>query len=215
MSRTDPGIQTRIIQTLPAPLQPVVQSLLDSGIGLLLLGMLILAAGMSLLSGFSPHGKLSTGRFGGATEKRAAAATARKQRKERQPHKVSLRAGNVEIPNAQQSIAVAGAPDSGKTFSIIDPAIRSAIAQGFPILVYDFKGSQLEAHAAWAAAQGYAVHVFAPGQPYTGTCNPLDFLSDETDSLTAAQLAQVLQKTPSKKELIGTTTSSPVLAPTW
>jgi type IV secretion system protein VirD4 len=102
--------------------------------------------------------------------------------------------GNVEIPQAQQSIAIAGAPDSGKTFSIIDPAIRSAIAQGFPILVYDFKGSQLEAHAAWAAAQGYAVHVFAPGQPYTGTCNPLDFLDDETDALTAAQLAQVLQK---------------------
>jgi len=33
---------------------------------------------------------------------------------------------------------VAGAPDSGKTYSIIDPAIRSAIAQGFPIVVYDF-----------------------------------------------------------------------------
>ena len=179
---------------MPAPLQPVVQSLLDSGMGLLLLGILILAAGMSWFSGASQKGKISTGRFGGAAEKRAAAATARKQRQERQPHKVALKAGNVDMPHAQQSIAVAGAPDSGKTFSIIDPAIRSAIAQGFPLLVYDFKGSQLEAHAAWAAAQGYAVHVFAPGQPYTGTCNPLDFLADETDALTASQLAQVLQK---------------------
>jgi type IV secretion system protein VirD4 len=186
--------QHGIVQALPTPLQPVIQSFLDSGLGMLLLGTLILAAGMGLFSRSGQKGKISTGRFGGTAEKRAAAATAKKQRQDRQPHKVALKAGNVEIPNAQQSIAVAGAPDSGKTFSIIDPAIRSAIAQGFPILVYDFKGSQLEAHAAWAAAQGYAVHVFAPGQPYTGTCNPLDFLADETDSLTAAQLAQVLQK---------------------
>jgi type IV secretion system protein VirD4 len=117
---------------------------------------------------------------------------ARQQRQ--QPHKVTLKAGNVHISHAQQSVTVTGAPDSGKTFSIIDPAIRSAITQGFPILVYDFKGSQIEAHAAWAAAQGYEVAVFAPGQPYTGVCNPLDFLVDETDSLMAAQLAQVLQK---------------------
>lgn len=36
--------------------------------------------------------------------------------------------------------------------------------------------------------------VFAPGQPYTGICNPLDFLEDETDALMASQLAAVLQK---------------------
>ncbi len=64
----------------------------------------------------------------------------------------------------------------------------------FPIVVYDFKGSQLAAHAAWAASQGYQVDVFAPGQPYTGICNPLDFLEDETDALMASQLAAVLQK---------------------
>ena len=56
------------------------------------------------------------------------------------------------------------------------------------------KGSQLEAHAAWASSQGYRVDVFAPGQPYTGVFNPLDFLEDETDALMASQLAYVLQK---------------------
>ncbi|MEO0377625.1 MAG: TraM recognition domain-containing protein, partial [Cyanobacteria bacterium P01_A01_bin.17] len=36
--------------------------------------------------------------------------------------------------------------------------------------------------------------IFAPGQPYTAICNPLDFLADATDSLMAAQLANVIQR---------------------
>lgn len=159
----------------------------------MLLGMVVLAVAMNLLDS-SRKNKITTGRFAGRAERRAAIATAKQQRKQRQSAKVTLKAGNLEIPHAQQSIIVAGAPDSGKTFSIIDPAIRSAIAQGFPIVVYDFKGSQLEAHAAWAAKQGYQVDVFAPGQPYTGVCNPLDFLKDEGDALMASQLAYVIQR---------------------
>jgi type IV secretion system protein VirD4 len=72
--------------------------------------------------------------------------------------------------------------------------IRDAIGQGFPIAVYDFKGAQLEAHAVYAAAQGYEVHVFAPGFPYTGVCNPLDFVRDASDALMAGQLAEVIYK---------------------
>ncbi|MGF1500169.1 MAG: type IV secretory system conjugative DNA transfer family protein, partial [Elainellaceae cyanobacterium] len=163
------------------------------GLGTMLLGLVLLAIAMSLF-GNGKKGKITSGRFAGSAEKRKAAAIGRQQRKQRKPNKVALKAGNLDIPNDQQSLAVAGAPDSGKTFSIIDPAICSAIEQGFPVVVYDFKGSQLEAHAAWAAAQGYEVSVLAPGQPYTGVCNPLDFLSDATDALMASQLAQVLQK---------------------
>ncbi|NET40227.1 MAG: type IV secretory system conjugative DNA transfer family protein, partial [Cyanothece sp. SIO1E1] len=184
--------QSQMMQSLPKPVQDVAESVVDSGMGMVLLGVVFFAVGMNLFA--AKKSKLSTGRFAGKAEKWAAATTARQQRQQQQPHKVALKAGNVDIPHAQQSIAVAGAPDSGKTFSIIDPAIRSAVAQGFPILVYDFKGAQLAAHAAWAAAQGYEVAVLAPGQAYTGTCNPLDFLADETDALMAAQLAQVLQK---------------------
>jgi type IV secretory pathway TraG/TraD family ATPase VirD4 len=192
MSSNGQVSETGMVQNVIEPIQTVVRSMMDSGMGAVLLGMLLLMVGATL---FSPKkGKMTTGRFGGRAEQWKAAAIARQQRKQRQSHKVALKAGNVHIPHAQQSVTVTGAPDSGKTFSIIDPAIRSAIAQGFPILVYDFKGSQLEAHAAWAAAQGYEVSVLAPGQPYTGVCNPLDFLVDETDSLMAAQLAQVLQK---------------------
>jgi type IV secretion system protein VirD4 len=174
-------------------LRDTAQPFIDSGMGTLLLGLVVLWVGMSLF-GNSTKSKLATGRFAGKAERRRAKALGRKQQKQKHPAKVPLKAGDLDIPQAQQSIVVAGAPDSGKTYSIIDPAIRSAIAQGFPIVVYDFKGSQLAAHAAWAASQGYQVDVFAPGQPYTGICNPLDFLEDETDALMASQLAAVLQK---------------------
>ena len=183
-----------ILQQLDATfLKEMAQSLWESGMGTLLSGMAVLSVGMAFLGGKSKQ-TLATGRFAGNPERRQARRIARQQRRQRYPAKVALQAGTLDLPQAQQSVVVAGAPDSGKTYSIIDPAIRSAIAQGLPILVYDFKGSQLAAHAAWAASQGYQVEVFAPGQPYTGVFNPLDFLADETDTLMASQLAYVLQK---------------------
>jgi type IV secretion system protein VirD4 len=182
----------KFIQRLPEPVQPVISDLADSGMGTILLGMMLLLAAMRLTQ--SKTGKISTGRFGQGAEKRSAKGTAKKQRKNRIHSRITLRAGMTEIPEAQQGIAVCGAPNSGKTFSIIDPAIRDAIGQGFPIVIYDFKGAQIEAHAAYAASQGYAVHVFAPGFPHTGVCNPLDFVADETDALMAGQLAEVIYK---------------------
>ncbi|MEL6777773.1 MAG: type IV secretion system DNA-binding domain-containing protein [Cyanobacteria bacterium J06597_16] len=182
-----------LLQTYSNTLQEIVTAFADAGMGQLLLGGGILLGGSWLL-GSGRKGKISTGRFAGQAERWQAKRTGQQQRKQRRTAKVSLKAGNVDIPQAQQSLVIAGAPDSGKTYSIIDPAIRSAIAQGFPLVIYDFKGSQLETHAAWAAAQGYQVDIFAPGQPYTSVCNLLDFLTDATDSLMASQLAHVLQK---------------------
>jgi type IV secretion system protein VirD4 len=182
----------KFIQRLPQPVQPVISDLADSGMGTILMGMLLLLAAMKLTQ--SKTGKISTGRFGQGAEKRSAQRTAKQQRKQRKAHRVSFKSGKLNIPEAQQGIAVCGAPNSGKTYSIIDPVIRDAIGQGFPIAVYDFKGAQLEAHAVYAAAQGYEVHVFAPGFPYTGVCNPLDFVRDASDALMAGQLAEVIYK---------------------
>ncbi|MFM2433211.1 MAG: hypothetical protein RLZZ511_4425 [Cyanobacteriota bacterium] len=182
----------KLIQHLPQPVQPVVSDLVDSGMGTILLGMLLLLAAMKLTQ--SKTGKISTGRFGKGAEKGAAKRTLKQQRKQRKANRVAFKAGTLNIPEAQQGIAVCGAPNSGKTYSIIDPVIRDAIGQGVPIVIYDFKGAQLEAHAAYAAAQGYDVHIFAPGFPYTGVCNPLDFVRDDSDALMAGQLAEVIYK---------------------
>ena len=99
------------------------------------------------------------------------------------------------VPDAQRGIAVLGAAGSGKTFSVIDPLIRSALDQGFPTLIYDFKyPAQTKRAVAYAMKRGYTVRVFAPGFPESETCNPLDLIKDEEDAIAAGQLAQVVNR---------------------
>jgi type IV secretory pathway TraG/TraD family ATPase VirD4 len=99
------------------------------------------------------------------------------------------------VPDAQRGISVCGGAGSGKTFSVIDPLIRSALDQGFPTIIYDFKyAAQTKRAVAYAMKRGYTVHVFAPGFPESEVCNPLDLLRDEEDAVAAGQLAQVINK---------------------
>ncbi len=99
------------------------------------------------------------------------------------------------IPHAQRGIAVIGAPGSGKTFSVIDPMIRSSFDQGFPMCLYDFKyPAQTKRAVAYAMKRGYTVRIFAPGFLESETCNPLDLLADEEDAIAAGQLTQVISR---------------------
>jgi type IV secretory pathway TraG/TraD family ATPase VirD4 len=99
------------------------------------------------------------------------------------------------VPDAQRGIAVIGAAGSGKTFSVIDPLIRSAFDQSFPMLLYDFKfPAQTKRAVAYAMKRGYTVRIFAPGFPESETCNPLDLLRDEEDAIAAGQLTQVISR---------------------
>ena len=100
----------------------------------------------------------------------------------------------VWLPDAQRSFLVLGAPGSGKTYGAIDRAVESAFQQGIPVLLYDKKGEQLRLHAPLAARYGYEVHVFAPGEPYSGILNPLDFIRDERDAVMAGELGQVINR---------------------
>jgi type IV secretory pathway TraG/TraD family ATPase VirD4 len=99
------------------------------------------------------------------------------------------------LPDAQRGIAVMGGPGSGKTFSVIDPAVRSVIDQGFPLILYDFKyPNQSSRISGLAAKAGYKVRVFAPGFPESDVCNPLDFIRSEDDVDMARQIAIVLNR---------------------
>jgi type IV secretory pathway TraG/TraD family ATPase VirD4 len=99
------------------------------------------------------------------------------------------------VPDAQRGIAVIGAAGSGKTFSVIDPLIRSTFDQGFPMCLYDFKfPAQTKRAVAYAMKRGYGVKIFAPGFPESETCNPLDLLRDEEDAIAAGQLTQVISR---------------------
>ena len=99
------------------------------------------------------------------------------------------------VPDAQRGIAAIGAAGSGKTFSVIDPLIRSALDQGFPMCLYDFKyPAQTKRAVAYAMKRGYTVRVFAPGFAESEICNPLDLLKDEEDAIAAGQLSNVINR---------------------
>ena len=99
------------------------------------------------------------------------------------------------IPDCQRGTAIIGAAGSGKTYSCADPMLRSMADQGFPILLYDFKyPEQTSRIAAYAAARGYTIKVFAPGFKESCTINPLQFIHDEEDSVRAGQMAKVVNK---------------------
>lgn len=158
-----------------------------------LLGLLIVMQLLNRQMAKGKAGKITTGRFANRREF-SAAKRLRKQQQKAGGLTAALQAGQIDLPYANESIAVAGAPGTGKTFSAIDPAIRSALRSGLPVIIYDSKGTQTQAHAPYAASLGYQVSVFAPGRPYTGTCNLLDFVRNEYDSLMAYQLAFILEK---------------------
>lgn len=111
------------------------------------------------------------------------------------PVVVKADANTIWIPDTQRSQMVVGAPGSGKTFSAIDPMLRSIVEQGYPIMLYDFKYPTQTSTIAWYAEQmGYEIKVFAPGFPESEIINLLDFLSGdpEKDGSEARQLATVI-----------------------
>jgi type IV secretory pathway TraG/TraD family ATPase VirD4 len=177
-------------------------------------GLILLCVALGLIAlqvfGQGKKGKIARGSLSGSREKSKARKRALKQLAAREPDSVALYAGSPKrnrdgkitgsgrtlfLADAQRGIAVAGGPGSGKTFSIINPVIRSALDEGYPALVYDFKyPSQAECLSAYAAKQGYDVRVFAPGYPESEVCNPLDFMTDADDALMARQIATVMNR---------------------
>lgn len=100
------------------------------------------------------------------------------------------------VPSANQSIDIIGKAGSGKTFSAINRLVASAIDQGIPILLYDYKGDahgqggQIPFVATYALRHGYKLRIYAPGKDYTCVINPLDFIRDEKDMTTAKAIAE-------------------------
>ena len=204
-----------------SPLQTVLgtlQSLLFNAQGLSLIGLFLVLAVASRLS--SKRGRLTSARWATASDKLNAVRRAFKQIRSSKINDVCLWCGSppkwqtqhvwpflitrftgappsLYIPDANQSAVIVGRPKSGKTFSAINPMLKSAIEQGMAILLYDYKaddngnGGQMAYIATLAARHHYTIHVFSPGRPYSCVINPLDFLTDENDDTTAAVLAEV------------------------
>jgi len=187
--------------------------------GLLLIG---LVAFIYLFNLFSPRNQqITSGEFAGRSDKAAAIKRANKQIKSSDADEVCLWCGTpsgwqqklgqlwalligsaptVYVPDANRSAVVIGKAGSGKTFSVIDPMVRSAIEQNHPVVLYDYKadeygkGGQIEYLATLAARYQYNVQIFAPGRDYSCVINPLDFLDGPDDSTTAGTLAEVFHQ---------------------
>lgn len=204
------------------------QQTLFSPIGLALavsVGALMVAKGVE---GRGSSNKLARGRWAGARERTAARKLACKQIVQRKHNRVALYIGTPKgatfkvvgnkritnlpedksrlyLPDVQRGILVCGGAGSGKTFSMINPLVRSAIDQGLPIVLYDFKYAHQESEtssakgqaaklAGYAALHGYEVTILAPGFSESCVANPIDFLRSETDAEMARQLAIVLNR---------------------
>lgn len=187
--------------------------------GGLLFGCLVLALLMAI-GGRKKH--LVFGRKAGVWEKLSATRRAEQQMWKRQHNRVTLYVGTprnrglaaqlttlmgqlptLYVPNANEGITVCGGPGKGKSYASIDPLIRSSLDQGFPTMIYDYKGEQLRRHVAYAVTKGYEVAVFAPGFDYSSVCNPLDFLEDEVDSTMAKQFAITMNRNSKAGEASG------------
>jgi type IV secretory pathway TraG/TraD family ATPase VirD4 len=211
-------------QFIPPGLESALFS--PAGLGVLACGAVIVIA--KIIDSRGGIAKLATARWGGAVEKKAARQLAIKQITSRKHNRVSLYVGtpkNIKsevingirktsipeeektlyFPEAQRGILVCGGPGSGKSFSMVNPLIRSAVDQGLPIVLYDFKYAQQESATAVAKGQapilagyalerGYQVTVLAPGFAESAVANPIDFLRSNEDSEMARQLAITLNR---------------------
>lgn len=169
----------QLATTTSVPSIPIPQtggellSALKSENGIALFACVLALIALSIF-GKGKKSNLARGRFGGSKEKGAARKISLKQMKERKRNAVALYLGKprtsflgksdrgtIYLPDAQRGIAVCGGPGTGKTFSLIDPAIRSAIDQGFPLILYDFKyPDQTEKIVGYAESSGYDIRFF-------------------------------------------------------
>ena len=202
---------------LALPRSDQISSILKSPENLMLGAGVLAFIALSIAGSRTKKGKLATGSFGGAKEKRHARKIAVKQMKEKKRNSVALYIGKPRdivvssgdrqtlfLPNAQEGIAVCGGPGKGKTYSVINPCVRSAIDQGYPVILYDFKypsqngicdgSSQTEQIVGYADKHGYQINFFTPGFKESDVCNPLDFLRSPSDAETARQLGTVMNR---------------------
>ncbi len=196
-----------------------ISGILFSGQGMALIGILLVLGAMRVFSGGQTQG-LAAGKWAGRTERLNAWKRTKKKLRGEDVDDVALWCGGsvkqgffgklltfvtgdlptTVVPDANRSTIVSGKPGSGKTFSAIDPMLKSAIEQGLPIVLYDYKadeqgaGGQTDFAATLAARHGYKLNIFAPGRDYTCTINPLDFMESPSDDITAKTLAEVFQK---------------------
>jgi type IV secretion system protein VirD4 len=98
---------------------------------------------------------------------------------------------------AAQCITLVGGSGLGKTMTLIDPMIKSALDQGMPVILVDPKFPNQASHIIpYAKKCGYQIKVFAPSEsfPESNTFNFLDVFKGVKDpSLQALQICKTIR----------------------
>jgi type IV secretory pathway TraG/TraD family ATPase VirD4 len=99
---------------------------------------------------------------------------------------------------ANQSIIILGTSGSGKTRTVLDPMVKSALDQGFSVMLVDAKHRNQAAHIVpYAKNCEYNIAVFAPGEsfPESDTFNFFDSFRNVRDpSVYAVQICATINK---------------------
>jgi type IV secretion system protein VirD4 len=101
------------------------------------------------------------------------------------------------FPSINRSVIVFGSPGSGKTANFINPALMSAIRQGFPVIVWDYKffnEGQAEKLIPFALENGYKIRVLVPGSSMSLTFNILDRIKDHEDVAMAREIVKSIRR---------------------
>lgn len=101
------------------------------------------------------------------------------------------------FPGINRSVIVFGAPGAGKTVNFINPALMSAIRQGFPIVLWDYKffnEGQAEKLIPFALENGYKIRVLVPGSSMSLTFNILDRIKDHEDVAMAREIVKSIRR---------------------
>ena len=159
--------------------------------------MIFLALIAPMVSG--KQEQLAHGRFAGQREINNAWKKARKQIADPMKNGVALYMGHpssrhsIPICNADTGVLAYGATGRGKSYGAIEQLLRSAIEQGFSLIVYDPAGDHIKNQGAYAASLGYKVYNFEPGSEYSDTLNLEDFVHSSSDNEMAGQLGELIQ----------------------
>ena len=93
--------------------------------------------------------------------------------------------GLLLVDDSDKHVLVIGSPGQGKSRSLVIP---SMMRFGGSMFVLDFGGELFNDMAGWLSADGYSVHVIAPGRQETAGFNPFDFISaDPSQRITDLQ----------------------------
>lgn len=151
------------------------------------------------------HEDMPSARFANEDEIRKGNIKARKQLAERKLTKTAYELNpesGIKFASCNPGGIVPGLSGMGKSLNFMIPLILSAIDQEHTIFVADAEGELMEATAAYARQNGYAVHVYAPGieepdmlgevSQFTGVFNFLDVMRHSSDKAKAQEISRAL-----------------------